>query len=227
MIVIGAVMAVTAVVMRILLDRMAVKYRGSSFFLARLGVLMILPVMLAACLGVFQAIHRVPPGDFAILLILGFTIAVVAALFTPFLVEFMGDFGVHMFMAIPDEDRLGDVKMFEKPRALARKGDHAGAVDAFREELGRTPDFAFAWRELADSLMKLQRADEAVDALERGAQAEKDPDQCVTTALRAVDLCFDRGNMTRAREILASLAARPWPPKLQAAIAAREGRLDA
>lgn len=223
----------TAVAARVFLDRVP-STPTRPLLLPKLGILLgaLLVMVVATALLVGPPIrHATARGDLMLAMTYAFAGILVAGAaglaFGPSIAELFGEAGAGSLLAIPREESLADVRTFERPRALARKGDHSEAVDAFREELGRHPNFAFAWRELADSLLRLHLHDEAIDALERGAQVETDPDQTATTALRAVDLCLDRGNMARAREILASLRARPWPPKLDAAIAAREKRLDA
>ncbi len=67
--------------------------------------------------------------------------------------------------ALPDpKSRIGTLRALDRAMSLYLQGEYAGAVPAFRALLAESPRMTDAWEDLAQSLQKLGRNAEALDA---------------------------------------------------------------
>ncbi|HEY0514704.1 MAG TPA: sulfatase-like hydrolase/transferase [Thermoanaerobaculia bacterium] len=74
--------------------------------------------------------------------------------------------------ALPDpKTRIGTLRDFGSAMGLFTQGRYADAVPAFHRLLAATPKMADGWEDLAQSLEKLGRLDEALDAYEHAMDA--------------------------------------------------------
>jgi arylsulfatase A-like enzyme/Tfp pilus assembly protein PilF len=74
--------------------------------------------------------------------------------------------------ALPDpKSRIGTLRALDRAMGLFLHGSYADAVPAFRELLAQSPRMTDAWEDLAQSLQKLGRDGEALDAYQHALDA--------------------------------------------------------
>jgi hypothetical protein len=193
----------------------------------RIGVAIpaILTTLLAgviATMVLFLSAGRTPLAGLLLLigaLVVGLTLG-------PLVADVAARLMVGWLMGTPPEGSLKQIRTFDRAHALIHKNLPEEAVAAYRAELAEDPTQWQGYRELADLLEKLGRADEAVEALRAAIPHAEGAEDRALLQLRVVDLYRGLDKIDAARAVLAQMEAAEWPERIVRAIRTRKQQLS-